>query len=251
MPGPDDCGGVVSVVLVDVRIFEGSYPCEVGRLRPVTRARFVKDDREVRLRRVRIHRDELRPTPLNPSCGGCRNRYGRPRFDAARDEYSGCPSGYQQMRVDGADRCLRLDKATAAVLAEDIELADPGLADSDFVFRRCFRVGIRRVDCVMAVESVSGRRDLEAWVRTVRLVGLRFHFGRYDVQERRGYTRANTVRLGPPGSRTRPIARLYRRFGARYDPRFLIKSRVRPWGRPQLASLLLKQCALQPRLPCH
>ncbi|HYH68574.1 MAG TPA: hypothetical protein VD866_28030 [Urbifossiella sp.] len=141
----------------------------------------------------------------------------------------------------------RLDKGTASVLAENMgvywgEDAVPKL-------RRCIRVGALRADCV--VEYFFEFDEFSTVeVRVVELVGRLLFYADYDVEPRTRYTKANSIRVSPPGFKIRPIAHSYRGYGrGSYQPRFLMTENV-GWGRPELPQVILAQCAFQPRLPC-
>ena len=78
------CGVVISVRLRGRQLFGGSYRCH-GKLRPVTKARYIRPGRKVRRHRFRINASWLE-SPEDVAQDSP-NRYGKPRFDPGPDLY--------------------------------------------------------------------------------------------------------------------------------------------------------------------
>jgi hypothetical protein len=141
---------------------------------------------------------------------------------------------------------IRLDKATAASVADDIVASD--IADQTQDLTRCIRVGRARVDCIFEVgfDDVDG-----VMVRAVKVSHRRLLSDVYSarIRARAHYTKANSIRRAPPDFRLRPLHYDYGRLGLTYDASRLINSRL-GWGPPRLPGLIRAQCSLQRRLRC-
>jgi hypothetical protein len=141
---------------------------------------------------------------------------------------------------------IRLDKATAAAVADDIVASD--IADDTQDLMRCIRVARTRVDCIF--EIVYG--DVEGvMVRAVKVSHRRLFSDVYRARIRRHqhYTRTNSIRRHPPAFRLRPLHYDYRRLGLTFEPNRLIAVSL-GWGRPRSPELIRAQCSLQRRLRC-
>jgi hypothetical protein len=142
---------------------------------------------------------------------------------------------------------IRLDKATAAAVADDIVASD--IFDDSQDLMRCIRVGRSRVDCIFEIGfdgPVEG-----VMVRAVRVSHRRLFSDVYSarVRSHQHYTKANSIRRSPPDFRLRPLHRDYRRLGLTYDANYLVGVRL-GWGKPRLPELIRAQCSLQRRLRC-
>jgi hypothetical protein len=90
----------------------------------------------------------------------------------------------------------RLDKATASVIAWDIAGNTEASGFSNQEIQRCIRIGALRVDCIF--EEVFF--DM-AYVVAIRVIGERIYFTSYRTQLRGYYSKANSIRISPRGSR--------------------------------------------------
>jgi hypothetical protein len=97
------CGLVVRAVLRGSRIYSGRYTCH-GRLRPLVAARFIRSDKNVRLRRFRAGID----WPASEE----RNRYGVPHYDTRRELYTG-----DELPLTGMSTAAELALGLAAIVA--------------------------------------------------------------------------------------------------------------------------------------
>jgi hypothetical protein len=142
---------------------------------------------------------------------------------------------------------IRLDKATAAAVADDIVASD--ILDDVQELMRCIRVGPSRVDCIFEI-SFDGPVE-GVTVRAVKVSHRRLFSGDYSARIRRHqhYTKANSIRRSPPDFRLRPLHHDYRRLRLTYDAKRLVGARL-GWGEPRLPELIRAQCSLQRRLPC-
>jgi hypothetical protein len=156
-------------------------------------------------------------------------------------------AGLSPARANGGPSPTRLDKATAAALATDLEVLL--LDDQGESVERCIRIGAPRVDCVVEIGFDGTPENVD--VVAVEIVGRRLYVDFYGAAIRTRYTKADSIRVAPPGSGSSRSRMPKRDRNGIYDPEQLADDDTLGWGRPKLPELIRQQCALQPRLPCR